>query len=160
MKLMLNSAMMVMALTLLSGCQITTTTAINSKLEATHPSRNAAMQAYARGDYHIAAGILEKLAQPPALDPQAPCFLGAIHYRRHEYQAALRRFTQCTESFPERSEFWFNAAASHLRLASELLLNGRSYQHASDASVPLPQAYDELLKALLHLQRAQLRGIN
>lgn len=118
--------------------------------------RKVAMQAYQQGDYHLAQGVLRKLAAPPISDPQAPCYLGSIYFRQHEYEAALRSFQSCRQHQPEQQEIWFNSAAIHLRLASELLLTGRSYA-ARDVNAPetaLQENYSRLLEVLLRLQRS------
>ncbi|RUO51770.1 hypothetical protein [Pseudidiomarina homiensis] len=138
----------------MTACVATNTSPSPSIVAGQDSSREVAMRAYAEGDYHLAEGILQRLAAAPHLDPQAPCYLGAIHYRQHAYQAALKRFQECTTQYPERSEVWFNAAASHLRLATELLLTGRSYQINENSSTALTKQYEGLLKALLQLQRA------
>ncbi|MDN7138923.1 hypothetical protein J6J34_11955 [Pseudidiomarina sp. 1ASP75-14] len=139
---------------LLAGCQSTPKAAqqFDSNLEQ---QRQVAMQAYRQGDYHLAQGLLQKLAAHPVADPQAACFLGAIYFRQHEYHAALNSFESCREQQPEQLEIWFNSAAIHLRLASELLLTGKSYARldASAKPVGLERNYNELLQALLRLQR-------
>lgn len=144
----------------LAGCQSSGEPFIQRPAVNGEPQRQVAMQAYARGDYHTASGILQRLAQAPHLDPQAPCFLGAIHYRQHEYAAALQRFTECTKAYPERPEFWLNTAATHLRLATEVLLTGRSFQQSEQASNSVPEHYQELLQVLLQLQRVKLQEVN
>lgn len=137
----------------------------NSSFDSSIPrheklSREVAMQAYNEGDYHLAEGLLQQLAEAPILDPQAPCYLGAIHYRQHNYKAALKRFTECSQHFPERSEAWFNAAAAHLRLATELLLTGRSYQGDSFRRQTSHSDYQSLLDALLSMQRVHTSEVD
>lgn len=145
---------------LLNACAATHTAPEPAPTMAHQLSREVAMQAYTEGDYHLAEGLLQRLAEPPYLDPQAPCFLGAIHYRRHAYTAALTRFKECTRHYPERGEAWFNAAAAHLRLATELLLTGRSYQSKEAGQSMLSAHYESLLETLLHLQRAHTSEVN
>ncbi|MGQ4277638.1 hypothetical protein ACQ5ES_11370 [Pseudidiomarina sp. E22-M8] len=127
----------------------------------TEQQRAVAMQAYQQGDYHLAQGLLRKLAEPPIADPQASCYLGSIYFRQHEYEAALRSFRGCRQNQPEQLEIWFNSAAIHLRLASELLLTGQSYAALDAGAVPteLQANYSLLLQTLLTLQRsAQLES--
>lgn len=121
--------------------------------------REVAMRAYTEGDYHLAEGLLQQLAAAPYLDPQAPCFLGAIHYRQHAYEAALKRFEECSLNYPDRAEVWFNAAASHLRLATELMLTGPSYQEPKGDSSRLATQYESLLQSLLKLQRVHTNEV-
>ncbi|RUO57342.1 hypothetical protein [Pseudidiomarina insulisalsae] len=156
------SKLRVIAMTLstlfLGACQ-STPVVISEPVQQSE--REVAMQAYSRGDYHTAEGILQRLAAAPVFDTQAICYLGAIHYRQHEYQAALQRFTECSQHYPEQSEVWFNAAATHLRLATELLLIGRSYQNEALQRSARGQHYQEFLQVLLDLQRHnQVSGAN
>lgn len=146
---------LVLVLLLLAGCQVTPEVSSEMTIN-TEQQRKVAMQAYQQGDYHLAQGVLRRLAEPPISDPQAPCYLGSIYFRQHEYEAALRSFRTCRQQQPEQLEIWFNSAAIHLRLASELLLTGRSYATRDvDATETEIQAnYSLLLEALLGLQRS------
>ncbi|CAB0152027.1 hypothetical protein PSI9734_02375 [Pseudidiomarina piscicola] len=144
---------------LLSGCQVTPLPVQHSV--NVEQQREVAMRAYKQGDYHLAQGLLQKLADAPIADPQAPCFLGAIYYRQHEYPAALKNFERCRQAQPEQLEIWLNSAAVHLRMASELLLAGRSYRPVTaDSLAPsIESHYTELLNALMKLQRlAEVKG--
>lgn len=139
--------------TVLWGCVATPQAPLLNVAAGQDSMREVAMRAYTDGDYHLAEGLLQQLAAAPYLDPQAPCFLGAIHYRQHAYEAALKRFEQCSLNYPERAEVWFNAAAAHLRLATELMLTGRSYQATEESNGRLAAQYESLLQSLLKLQR-------
>ncbi|MFC0444158.1 tetratricopeptide repeat protein [Pseudidiomarina halophila] len=143
-----------LVLLLLGGCQVTPEVSQEMTIH-TEQQRKVAMQAYQQGDYHLAQGVLRRLAEPPISDPQAPCYLGSIYFRQHEYEAALRSFGSCRQQQPEQLEIWFNSAAIHLRLASELLLTGRSYaaQDVDASETELQENYSLLLEALLQLQR-------
>lgn len=141
------------------GCVSLPKTGLKMPHQSLDSTREVAMKAYVEGDYHLAEGLLQELAEAPHLDPQAPCFLGAIHYRQHAYKAALRRFDECRQSYPEHLEVWFNAAATHMRLATELLLTGRSYQADPVTEPSLGSHYEELLEALLKLQRVHMSEV-
>lgn len=145
--------------TVLWGCVATPQDPLPNVAAGQDSMREVAMRAYTDGDYHLAEGLLQQLAAAPYLDPQAPCFLGAIHYRQHAYEAALKRFEQCSLNYPERAEVWFNAAASHLRLATELMLTGRSYQTPESATNSLSTQYESLLQSLLNLQRVHTNEV-
>ncbi|MBG23335.1 MAG: hypothetical protein CMF22_07745 [Idiomarinaceae bacterium] len=141
------------------SCASTNSADVQPISATSESTREVAMRAYAEGDFHLAEGLLRTLAEAPVYDPQAPCFLGAIHYRQHAYQAALRRFEECRNHFPERAEIWFNTAATHLRLATEALLTGRSYQNNPSAANGVHQQYERLLQALMELQRVHTKEV-
>lgn len=145
--------------TVLWGCVATPQAPLLNVAAGQDSMREVAMRAYTDGDYHLAEGLLQQLAAAPYLDPQAPCFLGAIHYRQHAYEAALKRFEQCSLNYPERAEVWFNAAAAHLRLATELMLTGRSYQAPEESNGRLAAQYESLLQSLLKLQRVHTNEV-
>ncbi|MBY6065069.1 hypothetical protein [Pseudidiomarina sediminum] len=135
----------VFALTL-TGCRLTPPMAHLDGM--TEQQRNIAIRAYQQGDFHTAQGIFLKLTAPTIADAQSICFLAAIYYRQHEYQAALNAFSECQQHYPQRQEVWLNAAATHIRIATELLLAGKSYQH----SAAITDDYQAFLQALLRLQ--------
>lgn len=146
-----------LCLLLIQGCASFSTSTVAEPQPHHDSLRKVAMKAYVEGDYHLAEGLLQQLAEPPHLDPQAPCFLGALHYRQHAYSAALKRFKECRTNYPERSEAWFNAAASHLRLATELLLTGKSFRQTPNQTSH--DNYENLLEALLRLQRVEMNEV-
>ena len=136
--------------TLLFGCKTTTIQPPAPRLADAEQQRMLAMQAYEKGDYHLAMGILQAIDNNQA-DRQASCYIGAIHFRLHEYQAAEQKFNKCRLLNPEDPAAWLNSAATHIRLATEILLSGRS--HLSEQSPALLHGqYDELLQALMRLQ--------
>lgn len=130
----------------LAGCALTQPLANSSSF--TEQQRTLAIRAYQQGDYHTAQGLFLKLTEPKINDPQATCYLAMIYYRQHHYQAALRAFSECQRHFPERQEVWLNAASTHIRLATELLLIGKSQQQ----DTKLDDSYHAFLEALLVFQ--------
>ena len=136
--------------TLLFGCKTTTMQSPAPRLADAEQRRMLAMQAYEKGDFHLAMGLLQAIDNNQA-DRQASCYIGAIHFRLHEYQAAEQKFNKCRLLNPDDAAAWLNSAATHIRLATEILLSGRS--HLSERQpTELHGRYDELLQALMRLQ--------
>ena len=135
---------------LLIGCKVTADQPFPQQLPNTEQQRRVAMQAYESGDYHLAMGLLQTIDAQQS-DRQASCYIGAIHFRLHEYQAAENKFRKCRLLNPGDASAWLNSAATHIRLATELLLEGKSYQSADEAT-GAQRPLNELLMALMRLQ--------
>jgi len=149
MSLLIKSLPLALCISLL-GCKATSSSESAPHLAAAEQQRRVAMQAYENGDYHVAMGLLQAIDSQQT-DRQASCYIGAIHFRLHEYQAAERKFSKCRLLNPDDASAWLNSAATHIRLATEILLTGSSYQSGQPAAQPDSQ-YNELLHALMRLQ--------
>ena len=127
-------------LTLLTGCQSTTTT--TSHLQSQR-SVAAAQQDYHLGDLLSAEALLQRHLQDHPDDTDGWFLLGNIYLRTAQYQAAQRVYTRASQLRPSQAEIWHNLAIAHLRQATHVLLEGQL--HHDDP-------YEPLLSWLLHMQ--------
>lgn len=101
-------------------------------------------QAYKRGDLGEAEALLRKRIKRQGSDSTSWLMLGKVLMRTHDYTAAQQAYQTATRLDPNHSSAWHQLAVSHLRLATEALIEADANM---DNEKPLP-----LLLWLLELQ--------
>ncbi|RUO43918.1 hypothetical protein CWE15_01670 [Aliidiomarina taiwanensis] len=104
-------------------------------------------QAYKRGDLATTEALLRRKLKGQKSDFTAWLMLGEVLMRSHDYSAAHYAYQVATELAPDHASAWYQLALSHLRLATEALIEADTH---GERDQPLP-----LLLWLLELQTGQ-----
>jgi|SRR5690554_59944 len=107
-------------------------------------SESRIQQAYTRGDLAATEALLRKRLKQQGSDSASWLMLGQVLMRTHDYSAAQQSFETATRLDPNYAGGWYYLAMSHLRLATEALIEADAKM---DQETPLP-----LLLWLLELQ--------
>lgn len=101
-------------------------------------------QAYERGDLMAAESLVRRHLNKFPSDADSWFMLGQVQLKNHQYQAAQVSFQKATQLLPTQALNWQQLAVSHIRLATEALIEADA-QTESDSIRPL-------LHQLLELQ--------
>lgn len=103
--------------------------------------------AYERGDLVAAEALLRRKLKSQQGDFAAWLMLGQVLMRSHDFKAAQFAYERATELAPEHAVAWYQLALSHLRIATESLIEADAHL---ERETPIP-----LLLWLLELQTGQ-----
>jgi len=106
-------------LTILSGCQSTG----NLRPVSNNPDLREATSAYQHGDLIMAEGLLQQLVSQHRADTRVWSLLGNVYFRQQQFVAASHAYEQALKLSPEHSVATRNLASTHLRIATQLLIN-------------------------------------
>lgn len=110
-------------------------------------SESRIQQAYTRGDLAATEALLRQRLKQQGSDAASWLMLGQVLMRTHNYGAAQQAYETATRLDPDHGGGWYSLAMSHLRLATEALIEADA---TMDQEAPLP-----LLLWLLELQTGQ-----
>ncbi|MCO4321759.1 tetratricopeptide repeat protein [Aliidiomarina quisquiliarum] len=93
-------------------------------------------QAYKRGDLTATEALLRNRLKQQGSDSASWLMLGQVLMRTHDYAAAQQAYETATRLDPAHGPSWYHLAISHLRLATEALIEADG-QMDNDAPLPL-----------------------
>lgn len=132
----------VIAVCIMAGCS-----AVGESDYALQLTESRIQQAYKRGDLTATEALLRKRLKQQESDSASWLMLGQVLMRTHDYAAAQQAYETATRLEPTHVASWYQLAVSHLRLATEALIEADAQ---TDNDSPLP-----LLLWLLELQTGQ-----
>lgn len=101
-------------------------------------------QAYQRGDLVRTEALLRQHLKSSASDAAAWLLLGQVLLRSHDYAAAQEAYQTAIYLEPQHAQSWYQLAVSHLRLATEALIEADARAERTEPT--------ELLLWLLEVQ--------
>ncbi len=128
----------------IAACSVVGCSAVGESDYALQLTESRIQQAYKRGDLTATEALLRKRLKQQGSDSASWLMLGQVLMRTHDYAAAQQAYETATRLDPQHAPSWYYLAVSHLRLATESLIEADAQ---IDNDTPLP-----LLLWLLELQ--------